>query len=84
MFVCLYVLSFYFAVPDSFGNLYLALCTLQTNLRLCLAIMPECIVLLHCPPVSIMIVNSFRIPEFDYLPIHHTSFLLLDLGHSKN
>ena len=46
--------------------------------------MPQNIVILYCSPVSEMIINNFRILKFDYLPIHHPSFLLLDLHQSKN
>ena len=57
--------------------------TLQTKLGFSPAIMLQGIVIVHLPPVSVMIRNNFRILELDYLPIHYPSILLLDLRHSQ-
>ena len=43
-------------------------CTIQTNLRFISAIMPQVIVIFHCPPIHAMIRNKFRIIEFNYPP----------------
>ena len=53
--------------------------TLQTNLVIIPAIMPQWILVVHYHPVFIMIRNNFRILELEYLPIRHYYFFLLTL-----
>ena len=55
---------------------------LETYLVLTPTIIPQGILIIHCPPVSIMIRNNFRINKLDYLPIHYPYLLLLTLQHS--
>ena len=47
------------------------------------AIMHQGIVIFHCPPVSVMIRNNFRIIELGYLSIKQNSLFLLTLQHSQ-
>ena len=58
-------------------------CTLQTIFGFIPIIMPQGIVIVHCPPVSVMICNNSRILELDYPPIKHPSLFLLNLWHSQ-
>ena len=52
-------------------------CTIQTDLGFSTVIMTQYIVILHQPPVSVIICNNFRILELDYRPIHHPHLLYL-------
>ena len=58
-------------------------CTLQTNLWFISVIMPQGILIVHQPPISVMTHNNFRIIKLDYPPIHHPYLLLLTLCHSQ-
>ena len=57
--------------------------TLRTKLGFIPAIMPQGIVIIHRPPVHVMIQNNFRILELGYIPTNHHSILLLTLRHSQ-
>ena len=57
--------------------------TLEINLLISPAIMLQLIVILHWPPLSVMISSNFRILKIDYLHIHHTSLSLLILCNSQ-
>ena len=58
--------------------------TFQAKLVFNPAIMPQGIVIVQRPPLSIMIRNNFRLLELDYIPINHPSLFLLTLRHSQD
>ena len=82
--ICIHLGTRYEKSNNSNGPPGRSPCTLQTNFVVITSIMPQCIVIFHCPHVSVIISNRFSSIGLEYLPINHTSFFLLTLWHSKN